>query len=113
MHLVYGAAPCVHEGTTQKLICGIFNYIQTISSLTFICFDTIEAIPMPKEVNILINQHSRVINMPLFSQTITDFWSAQFLKGEVLHSDVVFTVSINPDLSEDCRVMVLETSDGR
>ncbi|MGN4128172.1 GNAT family N-acetyltransferase [Lysinibacillus sphaericus] len=50
--------------------------------------------------------------MPLFSQTITDFWQAQFLNGEVLYSDAVFTVAINPDLSEDSRVMVLETTDG-
>ncbi|MBO0991878.1 GNAT family N-acetyltransferase [Bacillus sp. SD088] len=51
--------------------------------------------------------------MPLFSQTITDFWRAPFLNGNVLYSDEVFTVAINPDLSEDRRVMVLETSDGR
>ncbi len=51
--------------------------------------------------------------MPLFSQTITDFWWTPFLNGDVLHSDEVFTVAINPDLSEDRRVMVLETSDGR
>ncbi|EON70237.1 GNAT family N-acetyltransferase [Lysinibacillus sphaericus] len=50
--------------------------------------------------------------MPLFSQTITDFWQAQFLNGEVLYSDEVFTVAINPDLSEDSRVMVFETTDG-
>lgn len=51
--------------------------------------------------------------MPLFSQTITDFWQASFLNGNVLYSDEVFTVAINPDLSEDRRVMMLETSDGR
>lgn len=51
--------------------------------------------------------------MPLFSQTITDFWRAQFLNGDVLYSDEVFTVAINPDLDEDSRVMVLETADGR
>ena len=51
--------------------------------------------------------------MPLFSQTITDFWQSQFLNGDVLYSDEVFTVTINPDLSEDSRVMVLETTDGR
>lgn len=51
--------------------------------------------------------------MPLFSQTITDFWQAQFLNGEVLYSDEVFTVVVNPDLKEDSRVMVLETTDGR
>ena len=51
--------------------------------------------------------------MHLLSQTITDFWQASFLNGNVLYSDEVFTVAINPDLSEDRRVMVLETSDGR
>lgn len=59
------------------------------------------------------NQTSRVINMPLFSHTITDFWRAQFFNGDILYSDEIFTVAINPDLSEDSRVMVLETSDGR
>ncbi|WP_232697806.1 GNAT family N-acetyltransferase [Brevibacillus daliensis] len=68
---------------------------------------------MSKEVNIMTNQQSRVKNMPLFSQTITDFWRAQFLNGDVLYSDEVFTVVINPDLDEDSRVMVLETTDGR
>lgn len=48
-----------------------------------------------------------------FSQTITDFWQAPFLNGDVLYSDEVFTVAINSDLSDDRRVMVLETSDGR
>ncbi|MGE8205877.1 GNAT family N-acetyltransferase [Heyndrickxia sp. NPDC080065] len=51
--------------------------------------------------------------MSLFPQTITDFWRGQFLNGDVLYSDEVFTVAINPNLSEDSRVMVLETSDGR
>ncbi|MFU1795044.1 GNAT family N-acetyltransferase [Paenibacillus azoreducens] len=61
----------------------------------------------------MTNQLNRAKNMPLFSQTITDFWRAQFLNGDVLYSDEVFTVAINPDLDEDCRVMVLETTDGR
>jgi RimJ/RimL family protein N-acetyltransferase len=51
--------------------------------------------------------------MSLFSQTITDFWQGQFLLGDALYSDEIFTVAINPNLSEDRRVMVLETSDGR
>jgi GNAT superfamily N-acetyltransferase len=54
-----------------------------------------------------------MIDMPLFSQTITDFWRSSFLRGDVLWSDDVFHVAINPDLSHDRRVMVLETSDGR
>ncbi|WP_220388996.1 GNAT family N-acetyltransferase [Paenibacillus tyrfis] len=60
----------------------------------------------------MTNQPSRE-SMPLFSQTITDFWRAQFLNGDVLYSDEVFTLAINPDLDEDSRVMVLETADGR
>jgi RimJ/RimL family protein N-acetyltransferase len=51
--------------------------------------------------------------MPIFSKTITDFWMASFLKGDVLYRDEAFTVTINPDLREDRRVMMLETSDGR
>ncbi|PHM68932.1 hypothetical protein [Xenorhabdus kozodoii] len=51
--------------------------------------------------------------MSLFSQTITDFWQAPFSDGHVLYQDDVFTVVINPNLSEDRRVMVLETADGR
>ncbi|KAA1181051.1 GNAT family N-acetyltransferase [Paenibacillus sp. B2(2019)] len=61
----------------------------------------------------MTNQQSRVNNIPLFSQTITDYWREKFLNGDVLYSDEVFTVAINPDLDEDSRVMVLETIDGR
>ncbi|MEY9974677.1 RimJ/RimL family protein N-acetyltransferase [Lysinibacillus sp. RC46] len=49
----------------------------------------------------------------MFSQTITDYWKLQFLNGEVIYNDKVFTVTINPDLSEDSRLMVLETTDER
>ncbi len=35
------------------------------------------------------------------------------MNGDVLFSDESFTLTINPDLDEDRRVMVLETSDGR
>lgn len=52
-------------------------------------------------------------SMTLLSQTITDFWQEQFLNGDALYTDDVFTVTINPNLSEERRVMVLETSDGR
>lgn len=54
-----------------------------------------------------------VRRMTLLSQTITEFWQEQFLNGDILYSDDVFTVTINPNLSEERRVMVLETSDGR
>jgi len=59
------------------------------------------------------NVPSRETGMPLFSQTITDFWQTEFLNGDVLYSDEVFTIVINPDLDEDRRIMVLETIDGR
>ena len=61
----------------------------------------------------MTNQPTQVTNMPVFSQTITDFWQASFLNGDVLYSDESFTVAINPDLDEDSRIMVLETSDGK
>lgn len=51
--------------------------------------------------------------MALFSQTITDYWKSQFLNGDVIYKNEIFTVTINPDLSEDRRIMVLETNDGR
>ena len=51
--------------------------------------------------------------MSLFSQTITDYWEALFMNGDVLYSDEVFTVVINPDLRVDRQVMILETYDGR
>lgn len=51
--------------------------------------------------------------MPIFSQTITDYWESQLLNGDVIYSNEIFTVTINPDLSEGRRVMVLETTDGR
>ncbi|WP_249435995.1 GNAT family N-acetyltransferase [Paenibacillus sp. Marseille-Q4541] len=58
-------------------------------------------------------EQSRVNHMPIFSKTITDFWRAQFFNGDVIYSDEAFTLAISPDLSENSRVMVLETADGR
>ncbi|TQK63953.1 GNAT acetyltransferase-like protein [Brevibacillus sp. AG162] len=55
----------------------------------------------------------QVGSTPVFSQTITDFWREQFLNGDVLYRNESFTVTINPALDEDSRVMVLETTDGR
>ncbi|MDC9589599.1 GNAT family N-acetyltransferase [Xenorhabdus sp. XENO-10] len=51
--------------------------------------------------------------MPLFSKTITDFWQAPLLNGNIIYSDDVFTVATNANLEEDDRLMVLETTDGR
>ncbi|KOY14788.1 acetyltransferase, partial [Paenibacillus xylanivorans] len=61
----------------------------------------------------MTNQPNQVRSKPLFSQTITDFWRTPFLNGDILYTDEVFTVTINPDLDKDSRVMVLETTDGR
>ncbi|WP_227011822.1 GNAT family N-acetyltransferase [Paenibacillus lutimineralis] len=61
----------------------------------------------------MANVPSRKTGMPIFSPTITDFWQTEFLNGDVLYSDEVFTIAINPDLDEDRRIMVLETIDGR
>ncbi|OTA15283.1 acetyltransferase [Xenorhabdus vietnamensis] len=51
--------------------------------------------------------------MSLFSKTITDFWQAPLLNGDVIYSDDVFTIATNANLEEDDRLMVLETTDGR
>lgn len=51
--------------------------------------------------------------MPVFSQTITNHWKSQFLNGDMIYNDENFTITTNPDLSEDSRIMVLETTDGR
>ncbi|GGE58100.1 GNAT family N-acetyltransferase [Priestia taiwanensis] len=51
--------------------------------------------------------------MAVVSETIIDFWRKPFLDGEVLYRNEVFTVVVNPNLDEDRRVMVLETSDNK
>ncbi|NYE95720.1 RimJ/RimL family protein N-acetyltransferase [Psychromicrobium silvestre] len=48
----------------------------------------------------------------MFSSTITDFWSAPFAGGEVLRNDPNFILAINPELDDDRRVTVLETTAG-
>ncbi|MBD7950753.1 MULTISPECIES: GNAT family N-acetyltransferase [Oerskovia] len=45
----------------------------------------------------------------MFSQTITDFWRAPLVGGDVLHRDASLTVVSNPGLPEDRRVTVLTT----
>ncbi|MFF3065836.1 GNAT family N-acetyltransferase [Oerskovia sp. NPDC057915] len=45
----------------------------------------------------------------MFSQTITDFWRAPLVGGDVLYRDAVLTVVSNPGLAEDRRVTVLTT----
>ncbi|MDX7986035.1 GNAT family N-acetyltransferase [Xenorhabdus sp. 12] len=51
--------------------------------------------------------------MSLFSTTITDFWQAPLLNGDVIYSDDVLTIATNANLEESDRLMVLETTDGR
>ncbi|KUM05071.1 GNAT family N-acetyltransferase [Chromobacterium subtsugae] len=51
--------------------------------------------------------------MSEFSPAIADFWLTTFLGGEVLCRNGDFTVAIHPGLSEDRRLMVLETAEGR
>jgi GNAT superfamily N-acetyltransferase len=51
--------------------------------------------------------------MPSFSPTITDFWSSTCTNGAPLHSDPTFLLTINPALSNACRVMLLQTAEGR
>ncbi len=49
---------------------------------------------------------------PRFSTTISNFWNASFLSGEILYRDARFTLAANPDLDDDSRVMVLTRPDG-
>ncbi|WP_431821937.1 GNAT family N-acetyltransferase [Burkholderia sp. F1] len=51
--------------------------------------------------------------MSHFSTTITGFWQASFSRGDCLHRDDRFTVTVDPDLDEDSRVMVLQHADRR
>ncbi|GAV12952.1 hypothetical protein PBN151_2885 [Paenibacillus sp. NAIST15-1] len=44
---------------------------------------------------------------------IAAFWREQFGNGEVLYHDEVLTLTINPDLSDANRVMVLAMTDGK
>ncbi len=48
----------------------------------------------------------------VFSPVVVDFWRAAFSGEDVVPPDAAFTVTVNADLSEDRRVMVLRTTDG-
>ncbi|MCQ4922030.1 hypothetical protein NE686_02945 [Tissierella carlieri] len=43
----------------------------------------------------MTNQSNRIRSMPLFSQTITDFWWGTFLNGDVLNSDIDIRICYN------------------
>ncbi|GAB3529761.1 GNAT family N-acetyltransferase [Arthrobacter monumenti] len=51
--------------------------------------------------------------MSSFAHSIRDFWRAPFANGEVVYEDESFVVVTNPDLSDDRRLMVLDTLDGK
>ncbi|WP_227774663.1 GNAT family N-acetyltransferase [Paenibacillus sp. NAIST15-1] len=59
------------------------------------------------------NQPLQTTSMPIFSEMIAAFWREQFGNGEVLYHDEVLTLTINPDLSDANRVMVLAMTDGK
>lgn len=48
----------------------------------------------------------------MFSPLVVDFWRAAFSGEAVVPPDAAFTVTVNPDLGEDRRVMLLHTADG-
>ncbi|MDK2126828.1 GNAT family N-acetyltransferase [Parachitinimonas caeni] len=47
--------------------------------------------------------------MSAFSKTIESFWKKPYLSGEIVCQNDQLIVSINPDLDEDRRVMMLDT----
>lgn len=51
--------------------------------------------------------------MSSFARSIRTFWRAPFANGEALYEDESFVVVINPDLSDDRRLMVLDALDGK
>jgi GNAT superfamily N-acetyltransferase len=51
--------------------------------------------------------------MSSFSPIISGFWNQTFSNGETLHNEPAFLLTVNPALSENRRIMVLETADGR
>jgi GNAT superfamily N-acetyltransferase len=53
-----------------------------------------------------------MIHAARFSTTISNFWNAAFLGGEILYRDARFTLAARPDLDHDSRVMVLTHPDG-
>ena len=48
-----------------------------------------------------------------FSSVVTDFWTRIFTAGECLHTDGDFWLTVNAELSDDRRAMVLETVSGQ
>lgn len=51
--------------------------------------------------------------MSLFSQIISDYWRLPFEQGERLFHADGFSVTVNPELDQDRRVIVLETAEGQ
>lgn len=50
--------------------------------------------------------------MPILSTVATDHWKAPFLSGTTLYNDGTFLMTVNPDLKDNERVMLLEPVDG-
>ena len=51
--------------------------------------------------------------MSEFPDAIDAYWHESFLTGDLLFSSETLTVTVNPDLAADRRLMLLETVDGR
>lgn len=62
---------------------------------------------------VFLNRISIIGGISMFSQPITNYWKSQFLTGDIIYNDKIFTLTINHELSEDSRVMVLENTDGQ
>jgi RimJ/RimL family protein N-acetyltransferase len=55
---------------------------------------------------------STIERMLEFPRTITDYWDGLFACGEVIQADQDLTITINPNLSPQRRVMLLRQADG-
>lgn len=51
--------------------------------------------------------------MPAFPQAVIDFWHTSFFRGVTFYSNEIFSIIINPELSEDNRVMILKLEQGK
>jgi RimJ/RimL family protein N-acetyltransferase len=47
-----------------------------------------------------------------YSRVIIGYWHARFLSGDIVRREAGFTVAVNPTLTHDRRVMILQTADG-
>jgi RimJ/RimL family protein N-acetyltransferase len=61
---------------------------------------------------LLVGSNEGAVMFSMFSPVVDEFWHALFSGGEILSRSEAFAVAVNADLSEDRRVMVLQTLDG-